>query len=120
MYQSNNKDKKSEAIQFGPKTPARISIRKSKFWNNEKKPDGTDKNAKFYGYATDHHGTLYKLSVWDNEKDSVLDKVFASAKDYPISLSGQLECMHCKCEQGEKPTQAVASEDSEPFTDDKF
>jgi len=119
MYQSNNKDKKSEAIQYGPKTPARISIRKSKFWKNEKKADGTDKNAKFYGYATDHNGTLYKLSVWDNEKNSVLDKVFASTQDYPISLSGQLECLHCKC-GGEKPTQAVANEESEPFTDDKF
>ena len=75
MYQSKTKDKKSEAIQYGPKTPARISIRKSKFWKNEKKADGTDKNAKFYGYATDHNGTLYKLSVWDNEKNSVLDKV---------------------------------------------
>ena len=73
MYQAKTKDGKSEAIQYGPKTPARISLRKSKFWKPEKKSDGTDKNAKFYGYATDKDGTLYKLSVWDNEKDSVFD-----------------------------------------------
>ena len=119
MYQSKTKDKKSEAIQYGPKTPARITIRRSKFWKNEKKADGTDKNAKFYGYATDHNGTLYKLSIWDNEKDSVLDKVFASKANYPISMSGQLECLHCQCE-GNKPTQATVNEEAEPFTEDKF
>ena len=73
-YQAKTKDKKSEAIQYGPKTPARISLRRSKFWKPEKKNDGTDKNAKFYGYATDKDGTLYKLSMWDNEENSVLDK----------------------------------------------
>ena len=70
-YQAKTKDKKSEAIQYGPKTPARISLRRSKFWKPEKKADGTDKNAKFYGYATDKDGTLYKLSMWDNEENSV-------------------------------------------------
>lgn len=121
MYQAKTKDKKSEAIQYGPKTPARISLRRSKFWKPEKKNDGTDKNAKFYGYATDKDGTLYKLSIWDNEKDSVLDKVFASNNDYPITLSGSLECMYVKCE-GQKPEKvAVPSQDNDdPFTDDKF
>ena len=115
MYQSKTKDKKSEAIQYGPKTPARITIRRSKFWKNEKKADGTDKNAKFYGYATDHNGTIYKLTMCDNEVNSVFDKVFASEKNYPINLSGQLECLHCKC-SGQTPTKAVASEDSDtPF-----
>jgi len=124
MYQAKTKDGKSEAIQYGPKTPARISLRKSKFWKPEKKSDGTDKNAKFYGYATDEHGTLYKLSMWDNEKDSVLDKVFASSKDYPITLSGSLQCMFVKCE-GKKPDQVSVpqsqpSQDDDPYTEDKF
>ena len=53
--------------------------------------------------------------MWDNEVNSVLDKVFASEKNYPINLSGQLECLHCKC-SGQTPTKAVASEDSDtPF-----
>ena len=119
MYQSKTKDKKSEAIKYGPKTPARMTIHKSKFWTNEKKADGTDKNVKFFGHATDHNGVLYKLSIWDNEKDSVLDKVFKSKANYPISLSGTLECLHCKCE-GNKPTQATVNEEAEPFTEDKF
>ena len=37
MYQAKTKDKKSEAIQYGPKTPARLSLRRSKFWKPEKK-----------------------------------------------------------------------------------
>ena len=121
MYQAKTKDKKSEAIQYGPKTPARLSLRRSKFWKPEKKQDGTDKNAKFYGYLTDKDGTLYKLSVWDNETTSVLDKVFSSEKNYPITLSGSLECMFVRCE-GQKPEKvSVPSQDNdEPFTDDKF
>ena len=45
--------------------------------------------------------------------------MFESKSDYPISLSGQLECLHCKCE-GNKPTQATVNEEAEPFTEDKF
>ena len=122
MYQQRTKDKKSEAKQYGPKTPARISLRRSKFWKPEKKADGTDKNAKFYGYATDKDGTLYKLSIWDNETNSVLDKVFGSDKNYPITLSGSLECMYVKCD-GQKPDKVSVNhnipseqtEDDTPF-----
>tara|TARA_Y100001963_G_C6654078_1_gene387163 strand:- start:408 stop:782 length:375 start_codon:yes stop_codon:yes gene_type:complete len=122
-YQAKTKDKKSEAIQYGPKTPARISLRRSKFWKPEKKADGTDKNAKFYGYATDKDGTLYKLSMWDNEENSVLDKVFASNQNYSITLSGSLECMFVKCE-GKKPDKVSVPQPSQdnddPYTNDKF